>query len=135
MAVTFTREDLLADMSDQELTKLTTKRVNDGDPDPLVAAIERARETYDLYAGRWLVPDNRQKRLISCLALWEVEQRVSVISPKRQKAYDEAMVELRAIRDGKFPNLAPAESDELPANIVEARGRSGGQPQINTSRH
>lgn len=123
MAVAFTRSDLLTDISDKELTALTTKLVVSGDPDPLATAIERGRGAIDLYAGRWLLPVDWEKRLICAIALWEMVARVGVIEDKRQKAYEEAMKTLRDVRYVKFPNLT--ERSPLPVTVSPPRGGSG----------
>jgi len=132
MAVTFTRDDLLADISDKELTALAGKLVASGQADPAEVAIERARDTIDLFAGRYALPAELERRLISAIAVWEIVSRLSEPEEKHKLAWSEATRTLREIRDGKFPNLV--ERNPLPATIAPTSGGFGSAPFVRTSR-
>lgn len=132
MAVPFTRDDLLADISDKELTTLTTKLVNDGDPAPVDTAIARAAAVVTRYTERYVLPAEQENGYVRDLALFFINPRLQAIPEKRQKAYDNTMRELREIRDGKFKDLPQA--DPVPTDIADTRGRHGSQPRINTAR-
>lgn len=133
MAVLFTRQDLLADISDKELTALTTKLVNDGDPSPVDTAIARARSVVSRYTERYVVPDDQLQGYIRDLALYYIQPRLQAIPAKRQTAYDQTMKELKDIRDGKFRDLPQA--DPAPADIATIDAPHGSSSQIGTSRH
>lgn len=136
MAVAFIRSDFLTDISDKELTAISTKLVNIGDPDCVANAIARAQGTVDLYAGLWNIGVDWEKRLISSLALYEISTRLNGPDNDRKTAADLAMKELCAIRDGKFKNLT--QRNPLPAVIDPGTLGTGfgfgSQTQINTSR-
>ena len=132
MAVSFTRSDLLADISDKELTALTTKLVNEGDPEPVETAIARAVSVAARYTERFIIPDAQFKGYVRDLALYFINPRLQAIPPKRQTAYDNTMRELRDIRDFKFKDLP--QKDPAPSDIQPYEGVHGGTPQINTSR-
>ena len=133
MAITFVRADLLSDISDKELTALSTKLVNDGDPEPVDTAIARAVAVVSRYTERFLVPDDQFKGYVRDLAIYFLMPRLGAIPDKRQKAYDQTMRELKDIRDFKFKDLP--QRDPLPTDVQPYEGRHGGSPQINTSRH
>jgi len=119
----FTRTDLLVDISDKELTPMTTKLVNLGDPDPVTNTIIEQQARMERYIHRYVVDDAWQKDLLRALVLRNLYKRLGGIPAKRQKAYDDALEELKGIRDGKFPDVPLKETP--PADIATARGRSG----------
>ena len=133
MAVEITRQDLLSDISDKELTALTTKLVNDDDPEPVDTAIARAVAVVERYTKRYIVPDDQLKGYMRDLALYFINPRLQAIPEKRQKAYNQTMAELKEIRDGKFKDLPQAEP--APVDIAEYDAPHGGSSQIGTSRH
>lgn len=120
--------DLLADISRKELDGLAKKLVELGDPDPITVTITEQRQKVDDYTRRFDLPPDREKRLIRALALFELMARLGAIPEKRQTKYDEAMKELRDIRDGKFPDLL--RKDPAPAGLSDVRGRFGSQPRL-----
>jgi hypothetical protein len=132
MAANFTRADLLSDISDKELTALTARLVNEGEPDPAAAAIGRARAVVARYTERYVLPEAQEKGYIRDLALYFIQPRLQAIPPKRQTAYDNTMRELRDIRDGKFRDLPQA--DPAPADLAPFDAPHGGQPKIDPSR-
>lgn len=128
MAVEFTRSDLLTDISEKELSSITTKLVIDGDPDPVTAAIGRAQATVVRYTERYRLPEEQEKGYVRDLALYFCQPRLQEIPPKRQKAYDQTMRELRDIRDGKFPDLP--QQDPLPDDVQPYEGKFGSDPKL-----
>lgn len=123
--IVFSRTDLLVDISDKELTPITTKLVELGDPDPITNTITESQAEMERFIHRYEVDDAWQKKLLRALVLWELYKRLGSIPEKRQKAYDEAKKTLREIRDGKFPDVPLKE--ETPEDISAARGRSGSE--------
>ena len=130
--VGFTEEDLLADISRKELDGIAKKLLELGDPEPIPVTITEQTQKVDDYTRRYVLTEDRERRLIRALVLFEIYARLASIPPKRQTKYDEAMRELRDIRDGKFPDIA--ERTELPPDLPSARGRWGGKEQINVGR-
>jgi len=126
--MTFTRTDLLVDMSEKELSALTQKLVEQGDPEPIAATITEQQARMERYFHVYVVPDDWQKTILRSLVLWRLCQRVGTIQEKRQKTYDEAMAELRGIRDGKFHFLGL--KNPVPTDITGYRGRSGSKPKL-----
>jgi hypothetical protein len=102
----FTETDLLADISQEELDGIGKELVELGGENPIEATIAEQVQKVEDYTLRWAVPELRLKRLTRPLVLWELYKRLGAIPDKRQTAYDEAMKELKEIRDGKFPDLA-----------------------------
>lgn len=126
--MTFTRTDLKADaggIAEKELAPLTQKLVETGDPDPITTTIAEQQARMERYIHRYVVDDLWQKSLLRALVIWRLYQRIATIPEKRQKAYDDAMRELREIRDGKFPDVPLKET--APTDIAIAHGRSGGE--------
>jgi len=126
--MTFTRSDLLVDMSEKELSALTQKLVELGDPDPITNTITEQQARMERYFHVYVVPDDWQKTILRALVLWRLVQRVGAIQEKRQKSYDEAMKELQGIRDGKFHFLGL--KTPVPTDVTGYRGRSGSKPKI-----
>lgn len=119
----FTRTDLLADISEEELAGIAEELVEAGDPVPIDTAITEQQAHMERYIHRYVIDEAWQKKLLRALVLWELPKRLGSIPAKRQTAYDAAMKELREIRDGKFPDVPLKETP--PADISAARGRSG----------
>lgn len=130
--MTFTRADLLNDISDKELTAISTKLVLDGQPLPLDAIIAEQVERVNDYAARYVVPDSVLKRFCRAFILWEVYKRLQEIPKKRQTAYDDALKELTAIRDGKFYSVYPARDLDpgVPQPAYSGKGRHGSRRPI-----
>ena len=126
--MTFTRSDLLVDMSEKELSALTQKLVEQGDPDPIANTIAEQQARMERYIHVYVVPDDWQKTILRALVLWRLVQRVGAIQEKRQKSYDDAMTELRGIRDKKFPFLGL--KTPLPTDITGYRSAHGSKPRI-----
>ena len=125
--MTFTRSDLLVDMSEKELGALTQKLVLQGDPDPVAATIAEQQARMERYIHVYVVPDDWQVTLLRALVLWRLVQRVGGIEEKRQKSYDEAMKELTGIRDGKYKFLALKEP--FPTDVTGFKSRHGSEPK------
>jgi hypothetical protein len=121
--MTFTRTDLLVDISDRELTAITTKLVEMGDPDPIAATIAEQQARMERYIHRYVVDDNWQKTMLRALVLWKLQFRLGNVSERRQKAFDDALKELIQIRDGKFKDLPL--KDPQPEDSGAGQGRSG----------
>jgi hypothetical protein len=102
----FTEDNLLPDISQEELDGIAKELVTVGDPEPIATMIAEQVQKVEDFTLRYDVPELRLNRLIRPLVLWELYKRLGAIPEKRQTAYDEAMKELREIRDGKFPDLA-----------------------------
>ena len=126
--MTFTESDLTTDISRKELDGIAKKLVEDGDPEPIATTIsEQSRKVAD-YTRRYVLDEERQRRLIRALVLFELTSRVGSIPDKRQTKYDAAMKELEGIRDGKFPDLQLV--SPVPSDISPARGAWGGKKRF-----
>ncbi len=102
----FTESDL--NVGQQEIDDLKSALANTGIanlfPNTLAEQETKVRD----WSSRYVVPENTLKRLWRSLALYEVGTLAGLLGDAREKAYKEAMAELGGIRDGKFPQYAPA---------------------------
>jgi hypothetical protein len=126
----FTEQDLLPDISQEELDGIAKELVTPGDPEPIETTITEQEQKVEDYTKRYDVPELRQFRLVRALVLYELYSRLGTIPQKRKDKYEEAMRELRDIRDGKFPDLAL--EDPPPDGLPEGQGRWGSDTRINT---
>ena len=120
----FTSTDL--SLPDAELSQLVAALANSGVADPVGGAVAEAESVVGQYTARYTVAENWRKRLMRPLAIHALYALLGRIPDAHQKAYDAAMSELRDIRDGKFPDLAPAATPPTAA----APGSWGSQTQI-----
>ena len=128
MPFTFTETDLLVDISQEELDGRAKEAVEIGQPDLIAETIAEQVQKVEDYTLRFDVPELRLKRLTRALVLFELYSRLGSIVEKRQTKYDEAMKELREIRDGKFPDLALEEPP--PTGASPSQGRWGSKTKI-----
>lgn len=128
---TFTRDDLGGVINSNDLTTVETRLTTLGEPTPTPTAIARAVATFNRYAAKYLVDDDLAKRLIGGIAVYYLYERLGQVPPLRQKVYDDAMTELRAIRDGKFPDMA-LDGGAPPTESAPAPGRYGGKRSFRT---
>lgn len=97
----FTESDLL--LRDDYLSQLKEALENTGELDPIGQAIAEAEQQVALYTGRYLLTDPHRFRLVRPIVLWVIHGKTGAGMPDQiQTAYEEAMKELRAIRDGDF---------------------------------
>jgi hypothetical protein len=108
-------QDLL--LQENELNQLTAALANSGVDTPLETVIAEADQKVTDYTSAFQISDARRARLTRALAIWEAYHLVGVIPANHQEAYEAAMRELEAIRDGKF-QLPPA--DDPPATPAGA---------------
>ncbi len=133
MRYTFTRADLLTDISDKELTALTTKLIADGEPSDKVertiaeqaARVERYIALYELAADHW-------RSLVRPLVLLEIYKRLAAPPDKRVDAEKSAMRELEGIRDGKFKSTLPLLSPGHEDLGGMGAGKWGGKKKLKT---
>ncbi len=128
MAITFTEEDLLVDISQEELDGIAKELVAVGHPEPIASTIGEQMQKVEDYTLRFAVPDLRFKRLLRALVLYELYSRLADIPAKRALKYEEAMKELKDIRDGKFPDLRLEEPP--PAGIATSQGNWGSKEKL-----
>ena len=103
----FTASDLLLPQS--ELSQITGALANSGEADPIARVLAECEQTVADYTARYQLTDARRLRLVRGLAPAELYRLAgSTVPPQHQSAKDAAMRELQDIRDGKFPDLAPA---------------------------
>lgn len=97
----FTESDLL--LKDDYLSQLKEALENTGELDPIGQAIDEAEQQVALYTGRYTLTDPHRFRLVRPIVLWVIHRKVGIGTPEQfQNGYEEAMKELRAIRDGDF---------------------------------
>ena len=130
MAVPFTRTDFLTEISDKELTALTTKVANVGDPDPVATAIASSRSIIADYAERFDLRPDTEKRLIRELGVALMCRRLEDVPERYQKAYDAAIKFLEGIRDRKFADLP--QKDPIPDDVASYEGRFGSKRRVGT---
>src|SRR4051812_43588968 len=97
----FTEADLHVDISKDELDGIAKSLVEMGDPDPIATTITEQLQKVEDYTRRWAMPDDRVKRIVRALVLFELYSRLGTLPDKRETKYKEAMAELKDIRDGK----------------------------------
>lgn len=114
----YTEADLA--LTQDKLTQLTRAMANRGISDPVLIFINEAVQTVSDYTAAYVLADDRWKRLMRPLALCKIYQSIGELPEAVKKAYDDAMKELEQIRDGKFPNLPPADPP-----LVEITSQSG----------
>lgn len=133
MAVSLGRQDLLSDISDKDLTKISETLVNDGDPEPVNRAISWATAEVAKYVAGYVVPEEQEAGYVRGLAIWRLFMRLRDEVPAKWKEEKERIYgELRAIRDGKFTGLDLGETGS--AETRSGRGRWGSWARINPHR-
>lgn len=125
--MTFDKTDLL--ITEAELSGITTALANDTVTTPIETAIAQAQTQVEAYTGRYVVPDNWLKKLVRAVALHDLYAQIGQIPPQRKDAYDAALKELEAIRDGKFPTLEAAEP--APGSLSTGEGSYGSETKFN----
>src|SRR5690606_7336650 len=98
------------------------------DPEPIETIIAEQIQKVEDYTLRYDLPELRQFRLVRALVLYELYARLGSIPQKRKDKYEEAMKELRDIRDGKFPDLAL--EDPPPDGLPEGQGQWGSKRKL-----
>lgn len=101
-----TKEQLL--LPESELTQLTQALANAGYIEPFTTAGTEAEDVVATYTGAYTLGSGHAARLQRALIIHQLYSLIGAVSEAIQKAYDEAMKELRDIRDGKFPGLTDA---------------------------
>jgi len=126
----FVEADLLTDISQEELDGIAKELAEEqpGDPDPIGTTISEQVQKVEDYTLRYDMPELRIKRLVRALVLYELYARLQSIPEKRKDKYEEAMKELRDIRDGKFKDLAVEEPP--PAGLSSGQGNWGSKKKI-----
>ncbi len=124
---TITKDDLLIPQSEQDAIKNALKNTTINDP--WTPAITRAIQLVDTYTARYALSDDHYKRLVTPLTLWFCYEHSGAIPSPKQNAYDQALLELRDIRDGKFADLL-ALKDPQPAQTSSRAGAWGSQEPI-----
>jgi hypothetical protein len=124
----FTETELLVDISQEELDGIAKELVEMGHPDPVEFTIGEQLQKVTDYTVRYELPEERLNRLTRALVLFELYARLQSIPEKRQLKYDEAMKELKDIRDGKFPDLPLA--DPTPDGSAASSGAWGSDCRI-----
>lgn len=132
MAVTLNRQDLLADISDRDLSRIADTLVNDGDPAPIERAIAWASAEVAKYIAGYVVPEEQEAGYVRGLAIWRLFLRLADDVPEKwQKEAERVFGELKAIRDGKFKGLELAATPS--AEGTSGRGRWGSRARIQTA--
>lgn len=123
----FTQPNL--SIGQEELEQIRDGLENLGLPDAITnACVSRDRQVRD-WTARYTVPEDTLKRLWNALVIWELYTNLNgEIPSNRQKAYDEAVLELTAIRDGKFPQYPLAATQ--PAGFDQSGSDWGSEDRI-----
>lgn len=112
-------------LPDAELTQLKTALANAGYPDAIPTAVTEAEATVARYTGAYSLAEADKDRLGRPLVIHQLYTLIGAVSDAIQKAADDAMKELRDIRDGKFPGLDSADGSN------SGEGGWGSKPKIN----
>lgn len=122
----FTESDL--NIGQQEIDDLKSALANNGVPNLFTNILAEQETKVRDWTSRFVVPEGTLKRLWRSLALYEAGTLAGLLSDPREKAYKDAMEELTAIRDGKFPQYAPASPQ--PAGFTTNPGKWGSAPKV-----
>lgn len=123
----FAETDL--NVSQAEIDGLKAALANTGTANAFTNAMAEAEAKVCDWTVRYTVPEDTLRRLWRALALYAVNALVGPMPPYRKEAYEEAMKELTAIRDGKFPQYPlVTEADSAPPII----GAWGSQTKVTT---
>src|SRR5919109_3360835 len=104
----FVVADLL--LTEEKLALLTAALANTGQADPLATAIAEAEATVTRYAAGFPLGEADRKTLVRRLALFNAYGLAGPVPDEIKKAADDAMSELRDIRDGKFARSTETDS-------------------------
>ncbi len=96
-------------VSQAELDDLTSALANTAAPDAFVNALPEGEAMVRDWTSRYIVPDAVLQRLWRPIVLFNLYTLAGTVSATRQKAYDNAIAELKDIRDGKFKQYPPAD--------------------------
>jgi len=122
----FTESDL--NISQAEIDDVKAALVNTGQANAFVNTIaERERQVRD-WTAAYVVPEETLKRLWRPLVLFHIYSLLEQVTKSRQLAYDEAMKELTAIRDGEFTQYPLA--DPPPGGGSATGSAWGSDPKI-----
>lgn len=130
--VSLARADILADISDKELSALESTNLAAGQSSPLPTVIaQQTKRAYNMTA-RYLVDDETMTRLIVPLVIWEMAKRLGAIPQKWTDAQKQALAELTDIRDGKYKGIYAEASTSTtnPPPVTAAPGRFGSQRHV-----
>lgn len=128
-AILLVEDDLLVDISREELDGLTNELLAQGQADPVATQIADALGVVQMYVDPWALKTDVLKRLWRLLAIAGIYNRLSRLPEKRKEERDWAMMTLKEVRDGKFPNLLIDQ-----AKVEEAApmaGRWGSAARVN----
>ena len=87
--------------------------------------------TFNDHPAKYVVEQDRANRLIGALVVYYLYFRLGQVPPIRATAYNDAMTELRAIRDGKFSDM-PLDGNAAPTVSAPAPGPFGGHRRFHT---
>ncbi len=116
-------------ISQAEIDQITSNLANANKPDPIADAIAGATQTVTDYTKRYVLTSDRILGLLKPLVMFELHSQINGASDSQVKAKDDAMRELREIRDGAFPDLPLA--NPAPQN-TGGTGAWGSSKQIRT---
>src|SRR4051812_1946806 len=110
-------------VSQAELDEIKTTLANTGENDPFPNAMAENEQMVRDWTARYIVPEATLKRLWRPLVLFRLYGLIGNISKALEKLKDDAMEELKAIRDGKFTNYPDA--NPQPSGFVTTGGKWG----------
>lgn len=96
-------------LPEKVLIELQDGLANAGFVEPFTTAAEEAEAVVSSYTSAYTIAAAHSLRLQRALAVYDLYFKLGTIPESVQKAYDEAMKELRDIRDGKFSGLTDAD--------------------------
>lgn len=115
-------------VSQAELDEIKTTLANTGENDPFPNALAENEQMVRDWTARYIVPEATLKRLWRPLVLFRLYGLIGNISKALEKLKDDAMDELKAIRDGKFTNYPAA--NPQPSGFSTTSGKWGSKERI-----
>jgi hypothetical protein len=107
-------------LAEKVLLELQDALANAGFVEPFTTAAAEAAAVVASYTGAYSLATAHTQRLERALAIFDLYSKLGTIPEAVQKACDEALKELRDIRDGKFSSLQSSTGDT--ANSTGAWG-------------
>jgi hypothetical protein len=128
MPATLTAAQVHAGLTAPQIEALDTHWPNsDEGQGPVMEEITAALARVDAAAAGWLPSAALLTHWARALAVWELTKTLGIATEDQKEARDRALLELEALRDGKYPGVA---KDPAGATATAGRVSYGGRDNI-----